>query len=81
VNSEQALQAAKREHRSRHVKKVTAWRFRVAGVRLMLFVYSATSREPVMRHPNAQHVTDYRWQMYLGDQAAAGGIIKTEWHD
>jgi len=78
MNSHDALAAAKREHRSRYVKKITAWRFRVAGIRLMLFVYSATSQEPIL---NDKRSTDYRWQLYLGDQAASGGIIKTEFHD
>jgi hypothetical protein len=78
VTVEQAVKKAKAEHRSRYVKKIVAWRFRVAGVRLLLLVYSATSQEPILGEDRS---TDYRWQLYTNEHPAGGGIIKTEYHD
>lgn len=78
MNSEIALRNAKMEHLSRNVKKITAWRFRVAGVRLLFFVYSARSKEPDLPNRRSTH---YRWDLYIGDSAKSGGIIKTEWED
>lgn len=77
VTVEEAVRFAKRKHQNRYVKKIVAWRFRVAGVRLLLLVYSATSQEPVL---NGKRATDYRWQLFTGGNAASGGIVKTEYH-